>query len=73
MNELSVDAGEALVISILKEKGKKLTTWELDREVRGRDSRCPDEIVRFLAKMKQKGLIKGEISQERRGWVWWAE
>jgi len=73
MKELSVEDGEAIIISILREKGTKLTAWELDNIVKGRDSRCPDEIVIFLAKMRQKGLIKGEISMERRGWVWWAE
>ena len=25
----------------------------------------------FLTKMKRKGLIKGEASVEKRGWLWW--
>jgi len=73
MMQLSVEDGEKLILSILKGKGGKVTTWELDNDVKSADSSCPDEIVRFLAKMRQKGLIRGEISQEKRGWVWWAE
>jgi hypothetical protein len=73
MKKLSVDDGEALILSILKRRKERMTTWELDNEVRSADSDCPDEIVRFLARMRQKGLIRGEVSHEKRGWVWWIE
>jgi predicted DNA-binding transcriptional regulator len=71
MNQLSVEDGEKLIIEILNKKNRKLTTWELDKEIKNYDNSCPDEVVVFLAKMRQKGLIKGEISQEKRGWIWW--
>jgi hypothetical protein len=71
MRELTVDEGEMLILSIVRKKTGRMTTWELDSEIRSTDSGCPDEIVVFLARMRQKGMIRGEISQERRGWVWW--
>ena len=72
--ELSVmdeTAAESFVISILKSKGP-LSTMQIEKLARKEHKRCPDQTVVFLTKMKRKGLIKGEASLERRGWVWWA-
>ena len=73
MKRLSVEEGERLIISILGKNKTRMATWEVDSAIRGSDSDCPDEVVVFLARMRQKGLIKGEVSQEKRGWVWWLE
>ena len=73
MKKLTDAEGEELILEILRGADSKLTTWEVDNEVRGKDSRCPDDTVRFLAKMRQKGMINGEVSYEKRGWVWWVE
>jgi hypothetical protein len=35
--------------------------------------RCPDDIAKTLAKLRKNGLVKGEISMEKGGWVWWAD
>ncbi len=34
---------------------------------------CPDDFAKSLSKMKQAGFVKGEVSFERGGWVWWVD
>ena len=36
-------------------------------------ARCPDDIARVLSKMRKKGLIHGEFSEENSAWVYWAD
>ena len=60
---------EATVLALLSKSGP-MTTAEIERAVASSGRRCPDQTVLFLTKMKGKGLIKGEVSQERRGWLW---
>ncbi len=64
-------SAEAFVIALLKRKGP-LSTMEIEKLARSEHKHCPDKTVIFLSKMRKKGLIKGEASIERRGWVWWA-
>ena len=35
--------------------------------------RCPDDLAKTFMKYRKAGRIKGEISMERGGWVWWAD
>jgi len=35
--------------------------------------RCPDDIAKTLSKLRKAGLVKGEISMEAGGWLWWAD
>jgi len=37
------------------------------------DYRCPDDLVKSLMKMRSRGYLKGEVSVERGGWVWWVD
>jgi repressor of nif and glnA expression len=60
-----------LVISILKEAGKPLTTREIEEEARKRMVSCPDKTPVFLNKLRIKGIVEGQLSAERRGWIWW--
>ena len=71
LNVMDETAAESFVKSILKSKGP-LSTMQIEKLARKEHKRCPDQTVIFLTKMKRKGLIKGEASLERRGWVWWA-
>jgi len=64
---------EEFIISILKKAGKPLTTREIQESIQKALVRCPDSTVVFLNKMRLNGLIKGELSRERRSWVWWIE
>jgi hypothetical protein len=66
---LSPPEAEEFVKELLRSKGQ-MTTKEIETAARGEGKRCPDETVLFLTKLKSKGIIQGEISHEKRGWVW---
>jgi predicted transcriptional regulator len=62
-----------LILQVLVEAGKPLTTREVQAETEKRRVRCPDSTVVFLNRLRIKGLINGERSRERKGWIWWVE
>ncbi len=35
--------------------------------------RCPDDLAKTLIKLKKEGYIKGKVSAEVGGWIWWAD
>ena len=35
--------------------------------------RCPDDLAKTLAKYRRAGRIKGQVSMEHGGWIWWAD
>jgi predicted transcriptional regulator len=59
------------ILRALKEQG--MSTKEVQSALGPVVGQCPDEIARELARMRRQGLIKGEVSQEKGGWVWWKE
>jgi len=61
------------ILSVLRDAGKPLTTRQVQAETEKRRVRCPDSTVVFLNRLRIKGLIHGERSRERRGWIWWVE
>lgn len=67
---MAAPAAEDFVLQLLRSRGP-LTTMQIEVAARKEKKRCPDQTVLFLTKMKKKGLIKGDVSIERRGWVWW--
>jgi len=60
---------EGFVLDLLRREGP-MTTAEIDRTAAEESRKCPDQTVLFLTKMKRKGMIKGEVSHEKRGWLW---
>lgn len=64
-----------VVVLIWKALGEdRLTTKEAsDRLDHLFNYRCPDDIAKTLSKLRKAGLIKGEISMEAGGWIWWAD
>lgn len=69
---MDVAEAESFVISLLRSRGP-LTTMEVEQAAGKEGKKCPDQTVLFLTKMKKKGLIRGEVSVERRGWLWWVD
>jgi hypothetical protein len=69
---MSQEEAEERIIAILKEKGE-MTSMQIDSHFKERDEECPDSLVAFLARMRRQGKIRGELSKEKRGWVWWTE
>ena len=52
----------------------KLTTREVEiRLAELFDYHCPDDFAKSLNKMKAAGFVKGEVSVEKGGWVWWVD
>ena len=67
---MNASEAEAFVIELLRQGGP-LSTMEIEKLARKDHKRCPDQTVIFLTKMRKKGMIMGEASMEKRGWVWW--
>ncbi|MBE6521003.1 MAG: hypothetical protein IKM91_03105 [Candidatus Methanomethylophilaceae archaeon] len=52
----------------------KLTTAQAtDRLEHLFSYRCPDDLAKTLAKYRKTGQIKGQVSFEHGGWIWWAD
>ncbi len=73
VRRLKGDEAVDLILQVLKGAGKPLTTREVQGETEKRMVRCPDSTAVFLNRLRIKGVIKGERSKERRGWIWWIE
>jgi len=69
---LKGEEADELIIQLLREAGRPLTTREVQEENQKKLVRCPDSAVVFLNNLRLRGLVQGEMSKERRGWIWWA-
>lgn len=70
---LEGDEAIDLILQVLREAGRPLTTREVQAEAERRLVRCPDTTAVFLNRLRINCIIKGERSKERRGWIWWVE
>ena len=61
---------ERYILELLQKKGK-LTTQQIKESADKAGLSCPDEPVRYLNKLRIKGMIQGKISMEHKGWLWW--
>jgi len=73
LKKLSEEEAVKIVLSILKKADKPLSTRDIEGETRKLLITCPDNTPVFLNKLRLKGIIKGQLSPERRGWIWWIE
>ncbi len=64
--------GPALIISILREAGRPMTTRELQEEVHRHVSFCISDSIVALNLLKIRGAIKGKRN-EQNSMVWWVE
>lgn len=54
--------------------GGRITTREASERLESIFGyRCPDDIAKTLTRLRREGLVKGEVSMEAGGWVWWAD
>lgn len=72
-HKLSEEESFELILSVLKAAGKPLTTRDIEGEIRKRLVSCPDSLVMLLNRLRLRGQVKGQLSVERRGWIWWVE
>jgi len=68
---LNDEEADQLIIQLLKDAGRPLTTREVQAETQKKLVRCPDSTAVFLNKLRLRGVVHGEMSKERRGWIWW--
>jgi hypothetical protein len=61
------------ILGILRRAGEAMTTREVGEEMRKLQLRCPDSTIVFLNKLRRNGVIHGQRSKERRGWIWWVD
>jgi len=73
LRKLSEKEAIEIILSILKKADKPLSTRDIEGETRKQLITCPDNTPVFLNKLRLKGIIKGQLSPERRGWIWWIE
>ena len=67
------DEGVQAILGILRRAGIPVTTREVGEEMQKLQLRCPDSTIVFLNKLRKNGVIHGERSKERRGWIWWID
>jgi len=72
-HKLTEEESLELILSVLKAAGKPLTTRDVDGEIRKRLVSCPDGLPVLLNKLRLRGLVKGQLSAEQKGWIWWIE
>ncbi len=63
--------GPALIVSILTEAKRPLTTKELSVEVHKQVPHCVSDNVIVLNMMRIRGMIKGKHIEG--SWTWWVE
>jgi len=69
---MTAEEAEGYILDLLRKKGP-LTTKALEDMTKAEGRQCPDGTLQFLTKLRFSGKIKGEVSVEKRGWIWWAE
>jgi hypothetical protein len=72
-DEPVTDGGRAIesILETLRNAPGPLTSREISESNARKGVRCPDSTVRFLTSLRARGIIKGEVSHEKGGWVWW--
>jgi hypothetical protein len=68
----SKKVGPELIVSILKEAKKPLTTKQLQQEVHKLVPHCMSDNIIVLNLMRIRGTIKGKRN-ENGLWVWWVQ
>ncbi len=68
-------SGDDLLVMIWQALGDdKVTTKEAtDRLEEAFKYRCPDDLAKTFMKYRKAGLLKGQVSMDRGGWVWWVD
>jgi len=71
LRKLSEKEAIEIILDILRKAERPLTTREIEEETRKLFVSCPDSTPVFLNRLRIKGIVEGQLSREKRGWVWW--
>ena len=61
------------ILDILRRAEGPLTTREIEEETTKLLVSCPDNTAVFLNRLRIQGIVEGQLSRERRGWIWWVK
>jgi glucose-6-phosphate-specific signal transduction histidine kinase len=61
------------IMSILKKANEPISTRKVGEEMQKLQLRCPDSTIVFLNRLRKRGHIRGKLSKEQRGWIWWVD
>jgi len=64
--------GPELIVSILRQAKKPLTTRQLQQETQRLVPHCVSSNVVVLNLMRIRGTIKGRRAEDK-SWIWWVE
>jgi len=59
------------ILNILRKAERPLTTREIEEETKKLLVSCPDSTPVFLNRLRIQGILEGQLSKEKRAWVWW--
>jgi hypothetical protein len=68
--KLDMDGATKVVVELLENEGP-MTTLQIEARIMKRGEECPDTVVLFLTKLRMKRVIKGEVSEKYKGFLWW--
>ena len=60
-----------IILDILKKTEDPLTTREIEDKTKKLLVSCPDNTPVFLNRLRIQGVVEGQLSREKRGWIWW--
>ncbi len=66
---MSEREADEFIVDLIRRSGP-LTTREIELFAAHEGKRCPDQTVVYLVKLMHRGLVSGEVSVEKRGWIW---
>ncbi len=69
MESLTREEAEKRILAMLEAEGE-LSTQQIEERNKKEGSQCPDGTVKTLSRMRYKGLVKGQFSPDKGGWVW---
>ncbi len=69
MRTLTETEAERFIVDLLEARGP-LTTQEVALATMDEAVRCPDAPVRFLAKLRVRGVIMGTVDASKGTWIW---
>jgi len=71
LRKLSEKEAIDIILDILRKAKEPLTTREIEEETRKLLVSCPDSTPVFLNRLRIQGIVEGQLSREKRGWIWW--
>lgn len=73
LSESNLSRSEEIILSILREERRSVTTAEVKELAKKRLIQCPDSTTAFLNRLRMKKKVSCRFSKEKSGWIWWTE